>query len=75
MFPEIPVGDRFKYFLKEWKLITQHNWVLLVLKEGYKLEFVQKPKFLGVKKTYVSHVPLKVLLKEFRPIQLLLLSF
>ena len=36
MFPEIPVGGCFKYFVKELKLITQDNRVLSVLKEGHK---------------------------------------
>lgn len=45
MFPEIPVGGCFKYFLKELELITQDNRVLSVLKEGHKREFIQKQKF------------------------------
>ena len=52
MFLEKQVRGRLKYLLKEWKLITQDKWVLSVLKEGYKLEFIQKPKFLGIKETY-----------------------
>ena len=66
MFPEIPVGGCFKYFLKELKLITQGNRVLSVLKEGHKREFIQKQKFWGVKKTSVSHVHSIVLLKEVK---------
>lgn len=66
MFQEIPIEVRLKYFLQEWKLITQDIWVLSVLKEGPKLEYIQKLKFQGVKKTSVYHVQSKVLLKEVK---------
>ena len=64
MFPEIPVGGRLKFFAKNWQLITQDNWVLSIIKEGYKLEFLQKPPFLGVKKTVIPHAQKHCLLKE-----------
>ena len=30
--------------------ITTDKWVISIVKEGYKLEFVKKPPFLGIKK-------------------------
>lgn len=62
--PNIPVGGRLTYFLKEWEQITQDQWVLSVIKEGYKLEFNQIPPFLGVKETHVNAKNLNILQKE-----------
>ena len=53
MFTEKPVGGRLKFFSKNWELITQDNWVFSVIKDGYKVEFLQKPPFLVVKKTVI----------------------
>jgi len=39
---------------KEWEQITQDQWILSIIREGYKLEFLQKPPFLGIKETVVS---------------------
>lgn len=64
MFPEIPVGGRLKFFREIWNQITQDEWVLSVIKEGYKLEFLQKPMFMGVKKTSIATAQIDVLLKE-----------
>ena len=52
--PEIPVGDRLTHFQKNWQLITTDKWVLSIIKEGYKLEFIKKPIFQGIKQTHVS---------------------
>lgn len=54
MFPKIPVGGRLTHFLPEWEKITQEKWVLSVIKEGYKLEFLQKPPFQGIKSTQTN---------------------
>ena len=51
--PEIPVGGRLAHFLPEWEKITSDKWVLEVIREGYKLEFLEKPPFLGIKPTNV----------------------
>lgn len=54
--PEIAVGGRLSHFLPKWKEITTDFWVLDVIENGYKLEFVKKPPFLGIKETRVpSH--------------------
>jgi len=54
LFPKIPIGSRLSHFLKEWEQITQDQWILSIIREGYKLEFLQKPPFLGIKETVVS---------------------
>ena len=54
LFPKIPIGSRLSHFLKEWEQITQDRWILSIIREGYKLEFLQKPPFLGIKETVVS---------------------
>ena len=51
--PEIPVGGRLSLFLQEWEKITSDKWVLNTIKTGYKLEFLVKPPFQGVKATNV----------------------
>ena len=63
-FPEIPVGGRLTHFLPEWEKITQENWVLSIIKEGYKLEFIQKPPFQGIKSTLVNTKNLVLLKAE-----------
>lgn len=62
-FPKIhiPVGGRLTHFLQEWEQITQDQWVLSIIKDGYKLEFLQKPPFQGIKKTVVSTKNLDIL--------------
>ena len=44
-FLEIPVGGRLTHFLTEWESITSDKWVLDLIREDYKLEFIQKPSF------------------------------
>ncbi|VDI57299.1 Hypothetical predicted protein [Mytilus galloprovincialis] len=64
--PEIPVGGRLIYFLKKWEQITDDQWVLSVIKEGYKLEFLEIPKNTGIKYTCVSAKDLDILDTEVR---------
>ena len=45
------MGGRLKYFVHEWGKITQDQWVLSVLREGLKLDFMTKPPFSGVRQT------------------------
>ena len=52
-FPEIPVGGRLSLFMNEWKKITDDKWVLEIIQKGYKLEFLKKPAFGGIKHTRV----------------------
>ena len=54
LFPKIPIGGRLSHFLKEWEQITQDQCILSIIREGYKLEFLQKPPFLGINETVVS---------------------
>ena len=52
-FLEIPVGGRLVHFLSKWEQITQDQWVLDIIRDGYKLEFQKIPPFNGVKATSV----------------------
>lgn len=52
--PHIPVGGRLQFYIQNWERITDDQWVLNTLKEGLKLEFLQIPKFSGIKHTSVS---------------------
>ena len=63
-FPEIPVGGRLRFFVKEWEKITEDQWVLSVLREGLKMDFIQKPPFMGVKETHVTAQNLNILQLE-----------
>ena len=47
MYPQIPVGGRLQFFIKEWEKITDNKWVLSTIAEGLKFEFISKPKWIG----------------------------
>ena len=64
MCTEIPVGGCLKYFLQNWKMITTDQWVLSIIEEGYKLEFLQRPAWTGIKKTIISHKNADIFLAE-----------
>ncbi|VDI64057.1 Hypothetical predicted protein, partial [Mytilus galloprovincialis] len=66
LLPEIPVGGRLSLFLKEWTKITNDQWVLSYIKEGYKLEFQQFPPKTGVKITSVPAKDLEILHLEVK---------
>ncbi|VDI61342.1 Hypothetical predicted protein [Mytilus galloprovincialis] len=66
LLPEIPVGGRLSLFLKEWTKITNDQWVLSIIKEGYKLEFQQFPPKTGVKITSVPAKDLEILHLEVK---------
>ncbi|MCG8045731.1 MAG: hypothetical protein JAY66_08610 [Candidatus Thiodiazotropha taylori] len=53
-FPEIPVGGRLKFFVDQWKLITDDQWVISTIRDGLKLEFLKIPPFSGIKETVVN---------------------
>ena len=53
-YPELPVGGRLKFFIDQWKLITDDKWVLSTIANGYKLEFQNLPPFSGIKETHVN---------------------
>ena len=61
---EIPVGGRLGHLWQNWKKITNDNWVLQIVKEGYKLEFIEKIPHTGIRKTNVSEKELTTLLIE-----------
>lgn len=47
-----------------WERITSDQWVLSVIKEGYKLEFLQKPQFGGIRNTNVPQKDVDLISKE-----------
>jgi len=61
--PEIPVGGCLRFFHQNWQKITSDQWVSTI-KEGYKLEFLEKPKFTGVRPTVVQSKDQELILKE-----------
>ena len=61
---KIPVGGRLRFFLENWKKITNDQWVLSVIEKGYKLEFIKKPIWQGIKQTIVSQKNMEILLQE-----------
>ena len=62
--PQIPVWGRLRFFLENWKKITDDQWVLSLIEEGYKLEFIQKPPQSGMKETIVPRKNLDILNAE-----------
>ena len=64
MKPEIPVGGRLKHFYQKWKQITEDQWVLDIIKKGYKIEFLTKPAFNGVKQTKIKKYNSHIILQE-----------
>lgn len=63
-YPQLPVGGRLKFFIKEWEKITDDKWVLSTIANGLKLDFLSKPKWEGVKQTYVDAKHLPIILSE-----------
>jgi hypothetical protein len=51
-------------FLAKLGKKTNDNWVLQIVKEGYKLEFIEKIPHTGMRKTNVSAKELKTLMIE-----------
>ena len=39
--------------MNDWKIITNAKWVLEIIQKGYKLEFLTKMAFRGIKHTRV----------------------
>ena len=62
--PQIPVGGRLRFFLNSWKEITNDQWVLSVIAEGYKQEFMREPPQTGVKETSAPKNSLNILNAE-----------
>lgn len=61
---EIPVGGRLRFFRDNWEKITDDQWVLSVIAEGYKLEFLEMPFWTGIRKTSVSLKDSDILIQE-----------
>ena len=41
--PQIPVGGRLAHFATVWQTVTNNQWVLSIVKRGYKIPFVDHP--------------------------------
>ena len=52
--PQVPVGGRLSLFLPFWQSITTDQWVLQVVKHGYRLEFESPPVSTGRRKTVLQ---------------------
>lgn len=63
---EIPVGGRLKFFYQKWEQITNDQWVLDLIREGYKFEFLEKPKFNDIKQTIVNKEKLHIIQLEVK---------
>ena len=58
------MGGRLRYFLSEWEKITEVQWVLSLMKHGYKLEFLKIPPETGVRQTHASEKDTIILNQE-----------
>ena len=41
--PNIPVGGRLDHFAQDWAKITDDKWVLSVIRDGYRIPFLERP--------------------------------
>ena len=41
--PNIPVGGRLAHFAQNWARITADKWVLSVIRNGYRIPFLERP--------------------------------
>ena len=39
----LPIGERLGRFVRSWEKITEHQWVLPVIKRGNRIPFISKP--------------------------------
>ena len=62
--PQIAVGGRLTLFLDNLKKITSDQWVLSVIKEGYKLQFLSIPLPTGVRPTVVPVLDQELISQE-----------
>ena len=63
--PHIPVGGRLSLFHLAWKNFPTDQWVLRILKEGYRITFLHgPPRFNGVRSTPLVGRYTEVLLQE-----------
>ena len=62
--PELPVGGRLKFFIDQWRKITDDKWVLSTISKGYKLEFQSFPPRTGIIQTRATAHALKIINSE-----------
>jgi hypothetical protein len=53
----LPVGGRIQKFKQNWINLVSDQWVLNIVSQGYKIEFVQIPQFAGVRETPLNKGP------------------
>ena len=41
--PNIPVGGRLAHFAQNWAKITDDEWVLYLVRKGYRIPFLERP--------------------------------
>ena len=41
--PDLPVGGRLSHFLAAWSEVTDDAWVLSIIREGYRIPFLETP--------------------------------
>lgn len=49
--PDLPVGGRLTHFLPFWEKLTSDDWVLGIIRRGYRMELIKTPPFSGVRVT------------------------
>ena len=62
--PEIPVGGHLQFFWRNWEKITNDNWVITIVREGYKLEFLKQIPKTGIIQTNVSVRNTQIIMTE-----------
>ena len=62
--PELPVGGHLKFFIDQWKKITDNKWVLSTISKGYKLEFQSFPPQTGIIQTRATAHAFKIINSE-----------
>lgn len=58
------MGGRIQFFYQNWLQITDDQWILSLIREGYKLEFQSIPKFNTIKQTKLPTENMHLLLQE-----------
>ena len=62
--PKLPVGGRLKFFIDQWRKITDNKWVLSTISKGYKLEFQSFPPQTGFIQTRATAHAFKIINSE-----------
>ena len=55
LLPDLPLGGRLTRFVDFWSKITSDQWVLSVIRNGYKLDLAQRPLRSGTRQTVLRN--------------------